>query len=81
MSKKNDRTIAKIAEAAGVSVESVKPETHLVNDLNLDSLDRVEMTMDLEDEFGIEIPDEDAEPLVTVQQVLDYIASRVPVEA
>lgn len=81
MSTKNDRTIALIAEAAGVAVDKVKPETHLVNDLNLDSLDRVELTMDLEDEFAIEIPDEEAEPLVTVQQVVDYLASRVPVEA
>lgn len=81
MSTTQDRATKLIADCAGVSVESVKPETHLVNDLKLDSLDRVELVMDLEDEFAIEIPDEDAEPLVTVQQVLDYIGSRVPVEA
>lgn len=81
MSTTQDRATKLIADCAGVSVDKVKPETHLVNDLKLDSLDRVELTMNIEDEFSIEIPDEEAEPLVTVQQVLDYIGKRVPVEA
>lgn len=51
--------------------------THLVTDLHLDSLDRVELTMALEDELRIEIPDPDAEALVSVSLVLDYLERRL----
>jgi len=55
-------------------------DTHLINDLQLDSLDRVELTMSIEDAFRIEIPDEDAERVVTVKQVLDYLQMHPKIE-
>ena len=53
--------------------DKVKPEASFVDDLGADSLDVVEMVMALEEEFEIEIPDEDAEKLVKVQDVVDYV--------
>ncbi len=70
------RTIKLIAEQLGVNEEAVTPEKSLVGDLGADSLDTIELVMALEDEFGLEIPDEDAEAVSTVQQVLDYIERR-----
>ncbi len=58
-----------------VSPEEVKPESDFTKDLNADSLDVVEFIMSLEDEFNIKIPDEDAEKIKTVQDVVDYIVS------
>ncbi len=62
-----------IVEKLDVDREDVKPEAHIVDDLGADSLDIVELVMALEDEFDIEIPDEDAEKIRTVQDVFDYI--------
>ena len=56
--------------------EKVKPEANFANDLGADSLDVVEMVMALEDQFGIEIPDEDAEGIATVQDAVSYIAQK-----
>jgi acyl carrier protein len=62
-----------IVEQLNVSPEEVKPEANFVNDLGADSLDVVEMIMALEEKFGIEIPDSEAEKIQTVQDVVNYI--------
>ena len=62
-----------IVEQLGVKEEDVKPEASFVEDLGADSLDTVELVMALEEEFDIEIPDEEAEKITTVQSALDYI--------
>jgi len=62
-----------IVEQLGVDEEEVKPEAHFVDDLGADSLDVVELVMALEEEFSLEISDEDAEKLTTVQQAIAYI--------
>lgn len=72
------RVLHTIAEQFGVQPEEVTPEKNLRQDFEgCDSLDVVELVMALEDEFGIEIPDEDAEKLNTVQDTVDYIAGQV----
>ena len=62
-----------IAEQLGVKKEEVTDNAKFVDDLGADSLDTVELVMALEEEFGIEIPDEDAEKIVTVQDAIDYL--------
>lgn len=62
-----------VAEQLGVKEEEVKKESSFVDDLGADSLDTVELVMALEEEFEIEIPDEEAEKITTVQQAIDYI--------
>ena len=65
-----------ISEQLGVPEGDVKPEASFVNDLGADSLDTVELVMALEEEFGVEIPDEDAEKIATVQNAVEYIKSK-----
>ncbi len=62
-----------IAEKLSVDLEEVVPEASFVDDLGADSLDLVELIMSMEEEFDVEIPDEDAEKLVTVKDALDYV--------
>jgi acyl carrier protein len=65
-----------ISEQLGVPEADVKSEASFVNDLGADSLDTVELVMALEEEFGVEIPDEDAEKIATVQNAIDYIKAK-----
>ena len=65
-----------IVEKLGVTEDQVKPTAAFVEDLGADSLDQVELVMALEDEFDIEIPDEDAEKLKKVSDVISYVTSK-----
>jgi len=62
-----------IVEQLGVNADQVKPEAKLIEDLGADSLDAVELVMAIEEEFSIEVPDEDAEKLQSVGDILSYI--------
>jgi acyl carrier protein len=66
-----------IVQQLGVSESEVVPGAKFIDDLGADSLDLVELVMALEDEYGIEIPDEDAEKIVTVGDALKYIQERI----
>jgi len=65
-----------IAEQLGVKPEEVTPGASFIDDLGADSLDTVELVMALEEEFGIEIPDEDAEKMATVGDAIKYIEEK-----
>ncbi len=73
-----ERVCAQIAEQLGVKPEQVVPEASLIDDLGADSLDAVELVMAIEEEFGLEIPDEEAEQLQRVGEVIQYVERRVP---
>ncbi|PIE33214.1 acyl carrier protein [candidate division KSB3 bacterium] len=62
-----------VAEQLGVDIDEVTEEASFIDDLGADSLDTVELVMALEEEFGIEIPDEDAEKISTVKDAIAYI--------
>ena len=66
-----------IVEQLGVNAEEVKEESSFIDDLGADSLDTVELVMALEEEFGAEIPDEDAEKLRSVGDAVNYIEQKV----
>jgi acyl carrier protein len=68
-----DRVKKIIVDQLGAEEETVTPEASFVDDLGADSLDTVELVMALEEEFGIEIPDEDAEKITRVREAVDYI--------
>ena len=70
-----DRVKEVVMEKLGVEESLITKEASFVDDLGADSLDTVELVMQLEEELGIEIPDEDAESLTTVQNVVEYIDS------
>lgn len=65
-----------VAEQMGVEKSEITRETSFVNDLNADSLDTVELVMAFEEEFNVEVPDEDAEKLQTVGDVIKYIEDK-----
>ena len=65
-----------IVEELGVEESAVSPDAKFIEDLGADSLDTVELVMRLEEEFGLEIPDEDAEKILTVRDAVQYIKDR-----
>ena len=73
----DEKVKAIIAEQLGVKPEEVTPDASFIDDLGADSLDTVELVMALEEEFGIEIPDEDAEKMSKVSDAIKYIEEKV----
>ena len=72
-----ERVIEIIAEQMGIGKEQVTPEKSITNDLGADSLDAVELVMELEEEFDITIPDEDAEKIKTVGEAVSYVKEHI----
>jgi acyl carrier protein len=72
-----DKVLKIIAEKLNVDASDVVPEASFIDDLGADSLDLVELIMSMEEEFDIEIPDEDAEQLVTVQDAINYLETHL----
>ena len=70
-----------IGERLGVDGASLVPEANLLDDLGADSLDVVELVMALEEEFGIEVPDEDVEGIRTIGDIVQYVGSRIEATA
>lgn len=70
-----------VVEQLGVEGDTVKPTSNFADDLGADSLDTVELVMALEEEFDIEIPDDAAEKILTVQEAVDYINDKVAASA
>lgn len=66
-----------VCEQLSADKNEISRETSFVNDLNADSLDQVELVMELEDEFGLSIPDEDADKLKTVGEAIDYVVKHL----
>lgn len=73
MASVSERVIEIVAEQLGVDREKINAQTHFVNDLGADSLDTVELVMELEEEFDINIPDESAEKIQTVGEAIEFI--------
>ncbi|MBK22482.1 MAG: acyl carrier protein [Halobacteriovorax sp.] len=71
-----EKVIKLVSEATKIDLAKIKAETSFVDDLNLDSLDIVELMMKMEDEFGVEIPEEDAEGLKNIQDVVTYLEKK-----
>jgi len=73
MATVEERVIDIVAEQLGVEKDKIKRETHFVNDLGADSLDTVELVMELEEEFDIDIPEEAADKIQRVGEAIEYI--------
>ena len=71
-----DRVKKIVVDRLQVSEDRVKPDASFVEDLGADSIDQMELVMGLEDEFGLTIPDEDAEKITNVGQAMEYIESK-----
>ena len=83
MSAKQDEIFEAVKshlEGRGIEADSITPQATLLGDLDLDSLDTMELTLQMEERFGIEIPDESLEGLETVQDAVDLIEQRIPVK-
>lgn len=76
-----ERVKAIVAEQLSVEAEKIEPQSVFMDDLGADSLDTVELVMALEEAFEIEIPDEDAEKIASVQDAVDYIDKKVAASA
>jgi len=81
MSQVEDKVKDIIVQQLGVNAEEVTSEASFINDLSADSLDIVELVMAFEEEFGIEIPDEDAEKIRTVGEATKYIEEKLASQA
>jgi acyl carrier protein len=68
-----DKIVKVISEKLSVEIDEVVPKAALIDDLGADSLDLVELVMSMEEEFDIEIPDEEAEKIITVKDAIDYV--------
>jgi acyl carrier protein len=68
-----DKVKEVVIDKLGVEEDAIKMDAHFIDDLGADSLDTVELIMELEEEFGIEIPDEDAENIMTVGAAVEYV--------
>ena len=77
MASVQERVIDIVAEQLGADKEKITAETHFVNDLGADSLDTVELVMELEEEFDINIPDDAAEKIQTIGEAVKHIESSV----
>ena len=77
MASTEDRVKDCIVKQLGVNEEEVTPESSIIDDLGADSLDIVELLMALEEEFEIQIPDEDSENIRTVQEITKYIDAKL----
>jgi len=75
MSSVEERVVNIVAEQLGVDKDKIKPESNFVNDLGADSLDTVELVMELEEEFDINIADDAAEKIQTVGEAITHINS------
>ena len=73
MANIDERVKDLVVEQLGVSQDQVTPQASFIDDLGADSLDTVELVMAFEEEFGIDIPDEDAEKMVTVNDAIKYL--------
>ena len=73
MASVEERVVDIVAEQLGVEKDKISRETHFVNDLGADSLDTVELVMELEEEFDISIPEDSAEKIQRVGEAIDYI--------
>jgi acyl carrier protein len=77
MASIDERVKKIIVEELGVSEDQVKPEAKFADDLGADSLDQVELIMRFEEEFGIEIPEDDTEKILTVGDAVSYMSQKV----
>ncbi len=77
LKKIEERVIEIVCEQMGASRDKISPETSFIQDLGADSLDTVELVMEFEDEFDLNIPDEDAERIQTVADAVKYIKENV----
>ncbi len=73
----DSRVSAIIVELLGVTKEELAPEASFIDDLGADSLDIVELVMAMEEEFDIEIPDDDAEKIQTIKDVISYVKGKI----
>ena len=71
-----DKVIKIVCDQLSATPDKITRETSFINDLGADSLDTVELVMELEDEFGVSIPDEDAEKISTVGAAIDYVSAK-----
>lgn len=66
-----------IVDKLGVSADQIKEDANFIDDLGADSLDTVELVMAFEEEFSVEIPDEDAQSITTVKAAIDYLSKKI----